>query len=167
MHPASLEIRYAQSRRQVREPRVRNAFESRLQYLEARARRGEHIPDRELLEMLAPEQVRSLDTKTTDRLYALMQAEPSEPVRLEAETPLLHTVRESLREILKLPSVDDRQSFQNYGLNSVSAMRFATRLEKCLGRQVQAEWFLEHRCVHELTDYLRSQPAGDPAPGVS
>lgn len=164
--PGFLEIRYARSRRQVRSLSARNAFESRLQRLEARARQGEPITAGELLEVMPPEQVRSLDAKTTDRLYALMQAEPSAPVRSAVETPLLHTVREALREILKLPSVDDRQSFQNYGLNSVSAMRFATRLEKRLGRQVQAEWFLEHCCVRELTDYLCSQPASDLTPGV-
>lgn len=162
--PGVLEIRYARSRRQVRGAGPRHEIESRLQQLEARTRRGERIMDEELLELIHPEQVGGLDARTTDRLYALMQAGPPEPERPEAESSLLHTVREALREILKLPSVDDRHSFQNYGLNSVSAMRFATRLEKRLGRQVRAEWFLEHCCVRELTDYLGSGPASDLTP---
>lgn len=161
--PGLMEIRYAQSQRQVRFIEVESPFHSRfdlgLRQLEARALRGEFIADEDVLDLLTPEQVRDLDAYTTDRLYALMQAESSQADSNAEDTTLLQTVREALREVLKLSSVDDQQSFQNYGLNSVSAMRFATRLEKRLSMPVQAEWFLDHHSVRELTEFLSTQTA--------
>ncbi|CAM2069617.1 SDR family NAD(P)-dependent oxidoreductase [Sulfidibacter corallicola] len=66
----------------------------------------------------------------------------------------MRVIRETLSEVLKLSQVDERQSFQNYGLDSISGMQFSTRLEKKLKCEVQPQWLLEFSTVETLSQHL-------------
>ena len=59
-------------------------------------------------------------------------------------------------ETLKLKSIDDAQSYQNYGLDSISSMRLANGLEKKLGQKIAPQWLIDFPTVSSLTKHLMS-----------
>ncbi len=65
------------------------------------------------------------------------------------------TVREVLANVLKLDEVEDGQSFQNYGIESVSAMVFSTKLGKELKLDVQPQWLIEFPTVCSLSAHIK------------
>jgi acyl carrier protein len=64
-------------------------------------------------------------------------------------------------EVLKLKDIASDQPFQDYGLDSISAMVLATRLEKKLKRQVQPQWLIDFSTVESLSEYLTAQDSED------
>ena len=66
-------------------------------------------------------------------------------------------IRESLCEILELNQVDDTKSFQDYGMDSVSGMRFAILLEKKMTRKVAPEWLIDFPTVEALSQQIVHQ----------
>ncbi|WP_349594246.1 SDR family NAD(P)-dependent oxidoreductase [Azospirillum argentinense] len=73
---------------------------------------------------------------------------------------LAGVIAETVREVLKLKSIESDQSFQSYGLDSISAMVLATRLDKKLTAPVPPQWFIEHCTVEALSRHLAAQGNG-------
>jgi acyl carrier protein/NADP-dependent 3-hydroxy acid dehydrogenase YdfG len=63
-------------------------------------------------------------------------------------------VREILTDLFKIKNVDDEQTFQNYGMDSVSAVRMATRLEATLSMEIKPQWFIDYPSVASLSEHL-------------
>jgi amino acid adenylation domain-containing protein len=82
------------------------------------------------------------------------RAEPG-ALELHARDRLREHLRELLSTVLKLPAVRVHEdvSFAEYGLDSVSAVELATRLERLFG-PLSKGLFLEHETISELTDFL-------------
>jgi acyl carrier protein len=58
---------------------------------------------------------------------------------------------------LKLKSLSASRPFQDYGLDSISAMVLATRLEKKLKRELPPQWLIEFPTVDALSRHLVAQ----------
>jgi 3-oxoacyl-(acyl-carrier-protein) synthase/acyl carrier protein/NAD(P)-dependent dehydrogenase (short-subunit alcohol dehydrogenase family) len=67
-------------------------------------------------------------------------------------------LRDTIREVLKLRhDYDDDKTFQHYGLDSISAMQLATRLEKRVALPIRPQWFIEYSTVRMLAEHLTKQ----------
>ncbi len=95
---------------------------------------------------------------------------PPGPATPEPSTPeeLSSIIRTLVSEILELASIEDDHTFQNYGLDSISGMQLAVRLEKRLKREVPPQCLVNHPTVSALTAYLGVENGVAPAiPGTS
>ncbi len=101
------------------------------------------------VEKMTPDQV--------ERTFALLfPAGPqSSEIGSHASDDVSATVREVLANVLKLDEVEDGQSFQNYGIESVSAMVFSTKLGKELKLDVQPQWLIEFPTVCSLSAHIK------------
>ena len=89
-----------------------------------------------------------------DRIYNICFEEPATLSSPGSDN--LQIIREAIGEVLQLEKIDDEEPFQNYGLDSIKAMRLSTRLEKKMNRPVQPQWFIEFPTVIELSRHLNS-----------
>ena len=82
----------------------------------------------------------------------------SKKERVKTSDEVLQVVREILVDILKLKKVDEDELFQNYGLDSITGMQIATRLEKELQQVIKPQWLIDFPTIGTLTQHLKSQP---------
>lgn len=141
------------------------ALERELGHLE-RARDAGSLPERphadRVAEVLAKFDVEAMPPSLLERAHGLLAAQAREvaqdrPPALEARSrsALRDVVRQTVTEVLKLPvACDERATFQNFGIDSISAMQLATRLEKRLAMPITPQWFLEFNTVSTLTEHL-------------
>jgi acyl transferase domain-containing protein/acyl carrier protein/N-acetylglutamate synthase-like GNAT family acetyltransferase len=67
--------------------------------------------------------------------------------------PISEEILDGLEKVLKIKKADfdGNQSFQDYGLDSISGMQLATILEKKLKFPIQPHWLIEHPTLNSLT----------------
>lgn len=116
---------------------------------EAERRCGATIAVERVAEAMDLDEIRALDPQLVHRLHRVLFAE-------QAPVDLVRLITETVKEVLKLPSVDPARSFQSYGLDSISAMVLSTRLEAKLRRPVQSRWLIENCTVDALSRHLSS-----------
>ena len=58
---------------------------------------------------------------------------------------------------MNLENISLTESFQNYGLDSITAIQLSTYLEKLLGFNIQSNWFIEYLNINLLSDKLKKQ----------
>mgnify|MGYP001582838668 FL=1 len=61
-----------------------------------------------------------------------------------------------LADILELRSVSPDEPFQNYGLDSIVAMKLVTRLERQLQLTIEPRWLIDFPTVSALATHLCS-----------
>ncbi|MEX2631027.1 MAG: SDR family NAD(P)-dependent oxidoreductase [Tistlia sp.] len=156
-----------------------------LERWEAEKRAGRAVPPREITAVVGLPEIRRLAPALIHRLHALLfgaaapvaegaPVETPAAVRTPAEsapaesapTESARVIAETVREVLKLKTLDPAQPFQSYGLDSISAMVLSTRLEKRLGRELPPQWLIEHPTVERLSRHLAAQGAS-PQAGTS
>jgi acyl carrier protein len=124
---------------------------------EAEKRAGLEVPALRIIETISLDQIKQLEPELIHRIYKLLFAGSIQQTAQQESVDLLRLITQTLIEVLKLKTVDATQSFQNYGLDSISAMVFATRLEKKLKQQVKPQWLIEYATVESLSRHLMSQ----------
>ncbi|CAM2067521.1 Amino acid adenylation domain-containing protein [Sulfidibacter corallicola] len=124
-------------------------------------RRGEPLSFEELTQFLDVDEIDGLDPSLVHRIYTLLNgpeiakpAPPPEPKPVAPTDDLADIILNTLCDVLKLEEADEHESFQNYGLDSISATVMATRLEKRLNREISSQWLLDYPTVRELSAYL-------------
>ena len=150
-------------------------LEDQLRQWERAQRAGRSISFSDVNRIISERDLAQLDAVSIDRLYDLLfpggngavsgldRNKPKPPpVSLVPEDPAesARAIREVLCEVLELKQVDETRSFQDYGLDSISAMQMSTRLEKRLNREVPPQWMIEFPNVQELTQQLDSSRNG-------
>nr|ADA82581.1 trans-AT polyketide synthase [uncultured bacterium psy1] len=117
-----------------------------------------------LTSYISLDELRSLDDERIDRIYRLLADETAYAPsvgegEIEGETSsgeLATVVRTTLMQLLELPTVDDDEAFQNYGLDSISATIFSNRLEQVLGQPVLPHWLIDYPTVSALAQQLEA-----------
>jgi acyl transferase domain-containing protein/enoyl-CoA hydratase/carnithine racemase/acyl carrier protein/NAD(P)-dependent dehydrogenase (short-subunit alcohol dehydrogenase family) len=128
-----------------------------LERWEAERRRGLEVPVQRITDVISLDEIRRLEPSSIHRMHKVLfggvaqKAPSSEPV------DYAQVIAGTVREVLKLKSLDPSQSFQSYGLDSISAMVLATRLEKKLNREVPTQWLIEFPTVEALSRHLVAQ----------
>ena len=124
---------------------------------EAEKRAGLEVPALRITEKISLDQIKQLEPELIHRIYKLLFAGSIQQTAQQESVDLFRLITQTLMEVLKLKTIDATQSFQNYGLDSISAMVFATRLEKKLKQQVKPQWLIEYATVESLSRHLMSQ----------
>ncbi len=142
----------------------------RIDAWEQRRARGEAVVEAIVAE-LGEQDVAALPAALVSRLYRLLcetaPAVSAEAVVAPKSVPetlpevaaskadsLRDQVRALVMAVLRLDHIDDDKRLQEVGLDSISAMHFATRMEKILGCEVQPQWLLDYPTVTDLTRHL-------------
>lgn len=136
--------------------------DSILHYLdqwEAEKRSGLDVPVYRITEVISLDQIKHLEPNLIHRIHKLLFSGTGAGQRVEQEEPvnLVQVITNTLQEVLKLKHFDSTQPFQNYGLDSISAMVLATRLEKKLKQPVQPQWLIDFSTVEMLSRHLTAQ----------
>jgi polyketide synthase PksL len=78
---------------------------------------------------------------------------PAQPV---ASPPALERILANVEKVLglKAHAIDCDKPFQDYGLDSILAVKLSSALEKEFGCPVSPAWLVEHSTVNALTDRL-------------
>jgi acyl carrier protein len=73
-----------------------------------------------------------------------------------ASPPALERILAKVEKVLglKAPAIDCDKPFQDYGLDSILAVKLTSALEKEFGCPVSPAWLVEHSTVNALTDRL-------------
>ncbi|MGH9350203.1 MAG: SDR family NAD(P)-dependent oxidoreductase [Vicinamibacterales bacterium] len=134
-----------------------------LRALEGLRERGGDVAQADVVDLLARCDVESMPQSLVDRADRLLFGERAIAAPDPADGPI--DVRRVLRvvvgDVLKLPDgYDEERTLQSLGLDSVSAMQLATRMEARLHVPVQARWFIELSTIPALAEYLSAQMAG-------
>ena len=124
-------------------------------------------------DVVSEHELESLDPALVDRLYHVL-FDASEPPAADVQvvpvvdaaveprhtTPgggdvgVRRSVSEIVSEILQLKHVEENQTFQGYGLDSITATRIAVRLERRLKCVVQPQWLIDYPTVERLAAHL-------------
>ncbi len=153
-------------------------FAAQLQRWEAR--HPQAVTAEELAAVISFEQIRGLPPEQIHRIHRLLcpgsaanapvaAAAPLEPARpLAAPQPTPATlgqertelfkalIREVACELLSLKEMQEDESFQNYGLDSVFGVQLAIRLEKKLNLEIQPQWLIDYPNLRELAAHVSS-----------
>ncbi len=153
---------------------VESVLADRLAEWERRKRDGERITAAEITGVLRSDQVGLLSDAMASRLHALLHVSPNGNGRVHLETSetpatpasmpesagdLIATVKRCLAELLELDEVEDAKVFQDYGMNSISGLRFSMLLEKKLKFPVSPQWLMEYSTPRALADHLAAARA--------
>jgi acyl transferase domain-containing protein/acyl carrier protein/NAD(P)-dependent dehydrogenase (short-subunit alcohol dehydrogenase family)/1,4-dihydroxy-2-naphthoyl-CoA synthase/SAM-dependent methyltransferase len=123
---------------------------------EVEHRLGRAITIERVMAVVGLEDIRQLPPALIHRLHRLLFGAVS-AVAPGAAINYPDVIAATVREVLKLKTIDPAQPFQNYGLDSISAMVLATRLEKKLGREILPQWLIESPTVEKLAHYLAAE----------
>jgi acyl carrier protein len=95
-----------------------------------------------------------VDFPTVRLLTDCLQRRSAQPARGES---IANTIEKVVMEVLKLSRIDPNHSFQNYGLDSISATQFAIKLEKQLDREILPQWLIDYPTIASLAQHLSTQ----------
>ncbi len=96
-----------------------------------------------------------LDFPTVKLLTDCLQRQPV-PLVVQGGV-IAKAIEKAVMEVLKITSIDYNQSFQNYGLDSISATQLAIKLEKQLEREIMPQWLIDYPTITLLTRHLSTQ----------
>lgn len=142
---------------------VSSAVQERIEEWEHRKRSGEPITASEISRVLRSDQVVHLGDALTSRLHALLagsgngngrSSRASHEANQESGVDLVEDIKRSLAELLELEEVEDTRPFPDYGMDSISGMRFCLLLEKKFKLPVPPQWLMEHPTARALAGRL-------------
>jgi len=133
---------------------------------EQQYRNGRQIPITEIRRAISMEEMEQMDHSLVERLYSVLfeanglsgngrhgngAANDDQDGR-----DILGILRESAREILQVPDIRDTKALQDYGLDSILAMRLSVNLSRKLKCEVPPKCLLEFPTLAELANHLKN-----------
>lgn len=139
------------------------ALEQRIGQWEERQRDGGRITAAEVGAALRSDEVGRLSDTLTNRLHALLAGSGNGNGSHQARTgpeitslsgDIMETIKRCLASLLELDEVEDTKSFHDYGMDSISGVRFCMSLEKKLKLEVLPQLLMEHPNPQALAAHL-------------
>src|SRR5439155_3029664 len=122
----------------------------------AKVRRSLGLEETDIARTISIREVEEMTPDQVERTFRLLFPSAVQAAQPEVGNGDISTIiRNVLASVLKLREVEDKQSFQSYGLESISAMVLSTRLGKELKLDVQPEWLIEFPTIHSLAAHIR------------
>jgi len=134
-----------------------NSILHHLDQWEAEKRSGLEVPVYRITDVISLDRIKHLEPNLIHRIHKLLFAGVAQPAAQEEAVDMAQVITNTVLEVLKLKNFDPAQPFQNYGLDSISAMVLATRLEKRLKQPVQPQWLIDFSTVETLSRHLTAQ----------
>ena len=164
----------ALAKSQARENRTKDSLHHQLENWEKQKKLGDPIPISMLTQHVTLEEIRRLNPSMINRIYLLFAPENAQsppqsqvthdPKRdlnsfqsQDQQTNIVETLKGALAAVLKLREVDTSVPFQNYGLDSITAVVLAGRLERSLSLEIPPQWFIDHPTINSLSSHLLTQ----------
>ena len=148
-------------------------WEAKIGAWEQQSRLGSPLPAECLAEAINLEEIQSLEPSLIQRIHRLLFPEQDippaaglasatdepplqyRPASQETEDGKLESIKAAIRDVacdlLKLKELDEREAFQNYGMDSVFGVQLAIRLEKKLGREIPPKWLIDFPSIQTLS----------------
>ncbi len=125
---------------------------------------GEALSFETLTRYVSFDQLKQQDPTLIQRVYQLLY--PDEPAAIGNDSvspkpsesdgePISEIVYRALLDVLKIDGIDEHESFANYGLDSISAMVFSTRLEKRLDMEIPPHWLIDFPTIQTLSEQIQ------------
>ncbi|MDB2408127.1 beta-ketoacyl reductase, partial [Jannaschia sp.] len=127
---------------------------------EARRARGETVPLPEIAAVADLDQIGALPPGPMIRLHHVMfgdsdaRAPGDGPPASKPGDMFAAQIEAAVRDVLKLKTLDRTVPLQDYGLDSISGMILATRLESVLDQEISARLLIDHPTVEALSRHL-------------
>jgi acyl carrier protein/NAD(P)-dependent dehydrogenase (short-subunit alcohol dehydrogenase family) len=102
------------------------------------------------------EEMKNMDISLVERIYKLS----FERIAGAGISDNISVIRELVIQVLQVEDLDNEKPFQDYGLDSIMAMKLSTNLEKKLKREVKPHLLIEFPTVKELSHHLNSTNKG-------
>jgi 3-oxoacyl-(acyl-carrier-protein) synthase/acyl carrier protein len=140
-------------------------FVRHLERWEGNQQSGRKLSIATVEETIPLEEIRKLPPDLIQRLYKLLQAEDesggpgagAETDGAHSPAEIVDAVAQALAAVLELQSVSHDEPFQNYGLDSIVAMKLVTRLERHLSMSIEPKWLIDFPTVRTLAAFLTTQ----------
>lgn len=116
------------------------------------------------------DQLKQQDPVLIQRVYQLLYPDETHPAAEVQELspsepdPLARTVYETLLDVLKIKHIEPHEPFADYGLDSISAMVFSTRLEKRLDIEIPPQCLIDFPTIHTLSEHLKQAGSSERNP---
>lgn len=146
----------AEQRVQARNAHRPAEIENIIRQWEQERRNGQTIGISELEKMISVEEMSTLDFALVERIYNLCFENENDSKLQPASTFVLDAIRELVIDVFEITDLDNERSFHEYGLDSIMAMKLATKLEKKLKIEVSPKLFMEFPNAAELAQHLNS-----------
>ena len=101
------------------------------------------------------DELQGLSDKEVNRLYDILEGNTKGNVKVNSTT--YKTLEKIFTVLFNLDFLNSKESFQNNGMDSVSAMRFSLRIEKELKIKIESIWLLEYPTLESLSNFLDEQ----------
>lgn len=148
-------ILYAKPEAGTFEPVVDKTMLSQIEDWETIRRAGHKISIETITAVIGLDQIKQLDPHLIHRIHGvLFDQTVNDQALKQSSTNASEIISQTVIEVLKLKILDPVVPFQNYGLDSISAMVLATRLEKRLKRTIEPRWLIEFPTVETLSRHL-------------
>ena len=140
-----------------------DTLEAQIEKWEQLKQRGENISIATVNKVIKSESIKKLSPLLVERIYSLLFSENGRKssqtvsVQPDKKDDIGHIICEALSEVIGLNKVDENEIFQNYGLESVSAMRLSFTLGQKLGREVRPEWLIDYPSVRALSKRINEK----------
>jgi polyketide synthase PksN len=159
---------------------VPGRFETLIEQWEQQSLSGKKIDIALIQQAISLKEVETLDISLVERIYKLcfqdeIPLTPSgnhsslnsnaseEKLRQETFSSIMNTISTAAMEVLQIERADENQPLQNYGLDSIMAMRLSVNIGKKLKREILPQWFIEFSTLKELAQYLTGLNNGEPS----
>nr|WP_243435927.1 acyl carrier protein [Acanthopleuribacter pedis] len=109
------------------------------------------------------DQLKQQDPVLIQRVYQLLYPDEASPSPDVTDTspsepePLSRLVYETLLDVLKIDHIEAHEDFADYGLDSISAMVFSTRLEKRLDMEIPPQCLIDFPNIQTLSEHLKNR----------
>jgi acyl carrier protein len=126
-----------------------------LERWEAERRAGAVVLPQAVTAVIGLDEIKALEPALIHRIHAVLFGVA--PVKSEVAAKGIDyapVIAAAVKDVLKLKGLDSARAFQDYGLDSISAMVLATRLERELRREVPPQWLIEFPTVDGLARHL-------------
>jgi acyl carrier protein len=147
-------------------------FESLIEKWEKEKLHGRSVAIEEIRNVISVEEMKNISAGLVERIYSLTcvntamngnghassqnKHDSNDQVVETGLMEILQIIRESVIQLLQLDHLDNDKPLQDYGLDSIIAMRLSTQLHKKLKRAVSPNLFLDFPTVKELSQYLNN-----------
>lgn len=147
-------------------------FESLIAQWEQEKKKGRSIGVAEIQRFISAAEMKYVNSSLVDRIYDLCFVHerspqskrlfPSEGSENESvtcgrvrEEEVFQLIRRSASEVLHVDKIDESKAFQQYGLDSIMAMKLAMKIGKALDMEILPHWFIEFPTIKELTQHVQ------------
>ena len=167
--------------RQTTETAPATDYEVMISAWEDEKRTGKEISLNDVQSVISVAVMESLPDLLVERIYELcfggaiegapteevIASQPNDPVESVAvdvpdeaipqASQTVAIIAKTVSEVLEIDDLDHDIPFQDYGLDSIIAMRLSTKLEKKLNREIMPQLLIEFPTVNELKEYLENE----------